>query len=94
MSGKCQMADGLEMTMGIFFRSRQSKAIDPESMLWLEKFAHTVLTKANPSSYLAAEKLMTKSLQSKNKDLSGGLPPDPYDIGVYKDAVLRGGKVQ
>jgi hypothetical protein len=60
--------------MAIFFRSHQSKAIDPESMLWLEKFAHTVFMRASLNFFLGEERSMTKSLKSKNKDLDGDFP--------------------
>ena len=65
------MAGGLEMMMGIFFRSRQSKAIDPESMIWLERFAHKVFMRASLNSFLEEERSTTKSLKNKNKDLDG-----------------------
>ena len=71
MFGRCQTADGLETTMETFFRSRQKKEIDPESMLWLEKFANTVYMKAGLNFFKLDARLQTKSLQSKNKDLDG-----------------------
>jgi hypothetical protein len=39
-------------------------------------------------------KINDEELEEQEQRLRWGLPPDPYDIGVYKDSVLRGGKVQ
>jgi hypothetical protein len=71
MFGKCQMEDGLGMTMAIFFQSRQKKETDPESMLWLEKFAHSAYIKAGLNFFPLGGKSATKNLSIKSRDLIG-----------------------
>ena len=71
MSGKCQTDDGSETMMGTFFKSRPKKEIDPESMLWLEKFARLAYMRAGLNFFQQDARLQTKSLQNKNQDLNG-----------------------
>jgi len=56
---------------GNFLSITSKKEIDPESMLWLEKFAHTVYMKAGLNFFQLDARLQTKSTQNKNKDLGG-----------------------
>lgn len=56
---------------GNFLSITSKKEIKPGSMLWLEKFAHLAYTRAGLNFFLQDEKLMTKSLNTKNKDLTG-----------------------
>jgi hypothetical protein len=64
-----QMPDGrLETMMAIFFQSRPKKEIDPRSMLWLEKFAHSAYMKAGLNFFLEEERLTMKNSNTKSKD--------------------------
>ena len=47
-----------------------------------------------PKFLSARRKITDEEFEEQEQRLRWGLPPDPYDIGVYKDSVLRGGKVQ
>ena len=47
-----------------------------------------------PKFLSGRRKINDEELEEQEQRLRWGLPPDPYDIGVYKDSVLRGGKVQ
>jgi len=48
---------------------------------------------SQPKFLSGRRKINDEELQEQEQRLRWGLPPDPYDIGVYKDSVLRGGKV-
>lgn len=47
-----------------------------------------------PKFLSGRRKINNEELEEQEQRLRWGLPPDPYDIGVYKDSVSRGGKVQ
>ena len=47
-----------------------------------------------PKFLSGRRKINNEELEEQEQRLRWGLPPDPYDIGVYRDSVSRGGKVQ
>lgn len=47
-----------------------------------------------PKFLSGRRKISAEELEEQEQRLRWGLTPDPYDIGVYKDSVSRGGKVQ
>ena len=51
------------------------------------------IDEGQPKFLSGRRKINDEELAEQEQRLKWGLPPDPYDIGVYKDSVLRGGKV-
>jgi len=47
-----------------------------------------------PKFLSGRRKISDEELEEQEQRLKWGLVPDPYDIGAYKDSILRDGKVQ
>ena len=48
----------------------------------------------NPKFLSGRRKIDDEEFEHQNERLKWGLTPDPLDIGVYKDSMLRNGAVQ
>lgn len=48
----------------------------------------------SPKFLSGRRKIDDEEFEHQNERLKWGLTPDPLDIGVYKDGILRDGKVQ
>lgn len=48
----------------------------------------------NPKFLSGRRKIDDEEFEHQNERLKWGLTPDPLDIGVYKDSMLRNGRVQ
>jgi hypothetical protein len=55
---------------------------------------HYGISDGQPKFLSGRRKIDDEEFEHQNERLKWGLTPDPLDIGVYKDSVLRGGAVQ
>jgi hypothetical protein len=55
---------------------------------------HYGISEGQPKFLSGRRKIDDEEFEHQNERLKWGLTPDPLDIGVYKDSVLRGGAVQ
>jgi hypothetical protein len=52
------------------------------------------ISEGRPLFLSGRRKINDEEFQEQHQRLKWGLTPDPLDIGVYKDSILRGGAVQ
>lgn len=52
------------------------------------------IDEGSPKFLSGRRKIDDEEFEMQHQRLKWGLPPDPLDIGVYKDSILRDGQVQ